>query len=319
MAPDLSFIIPVRNDAAGLARCLRSIAVAARAGDTECIVIDNGSTDGSGDVARAAGCRVLTIPNERVGALRNAGAQAATGRLLAFVDADHEIAPEWVAAALDVMADPAVSAVGALCFPPTPASWVQSSYDGLRDHYEGRRAVEWLGSGNMVVRADVFKRIGGFDAALEACEDVDLSRRIRAAGGIIMNDFRLRSIHYGDPASLSALFRGELWRGRNNLRVSLRERPSLRALPSILIPISQLGASIGVLVALVAGQPGLAAAGAVVGVLPSIARAFRIRQRTSVLPHHALAVAGTYDSARALALVMRAPHRRTAPAPALVQ
>jgi GT2 family glycosyltransferase len=319
MAVDLSFIIPVRNDAAGLARCLASIKAAAAGATTECIVIDNGSSDGSVDVATKAGCRVLTIPHERVGALRNKGAEVATGDVLAFVDADHELAPEWVAAALEVMRDPKVSAVGAPCRPPTPANWVQTSYDGLRDHRPGRHVVEWLGSGNMVVRADVFRRVGGFDATLEACEDVDLSRRIRESGGIIVSDGRLLSVHYGDPASLSALFRGELWRGRNNLQVSLRERPSLRSMPSIVIPVAQLGVLSGTLAALLLRRPELAALGVAAFALPSIARALRIRQRSSVLFSHAMAVASTYDTARALALVMRARHRRVAPGPALTQ
>jgi hypothetical protein len=308
----VSFVIPVRNDARGLSKCLKSIESSARQSSTniECIVVDNGSEDDSAEVAIAAGCRVLIVPNERVGALRNGAAAAAQGPLLAFVDADHEIALDWIGAAVGAMADLKVSAVGAPCNPPTPASWVQRAYNGLRDHGTGTRQVDWLGSGNLVVRREVFRRVGGFDGTLEACEDVDLCRRIRDDGGIILRDHRLGNIHLGDPISLRAVFKGELWRGRNNLRVSLRDRPSFRGLPSIVIPVLQLTMIIAVLSACASRRPQLAGICAGVFSVASAARAYRIYRRTRVPFANAAAVALTYDLARALALLVRVPHRR---------
>lgn len=310
MTPLISFVIPVRNDADGLARCLASISGAAGLTPVECVVVDNGSVDGSDRVATRAGCTVLRVPHEKVGELRNRGAAAATAALLAFVDADHELSPAWVATVLDAMADTTVAAVGAPYRPPPDGNWIQRGYNGLRDHRPGRHRVEWLGSGNLVVRAGVFQRIGGFDPSLEACEDVDLCRRIREEGGVILSDARLESTHHGDPASLGAIFRGELWRGRNNLQVSFRERPSLRALPSVLIPIGQLVLIAAVPLTLSAGYPRMAATGLAALAIPTALRAFRLAQRSRVNVLQALSIVGSYDLARALALVWRARHRR---------
>ena len=77
-------------------------------------------------------------------------------------------------------------------------------------------------SGNLAVKRTAFQAIGGFDAALEACEDVDFCQRLRRAGWRLVGDERLESVHLGDPPTLAALFRAERWRGRDNLRVSLR-------------------------------------------------------------------------------------------------
>jgi len=113
----VTFIIPVKNDARRLQRCLAS--VAANPGVwPEVIVVDNGSTDESAAVARAAGARVLSVPYKRVGQLRNEAAAIARGALLAFVDADHELTTTWVAAAIDVMRPSDVGAAGALYVAP---------------------------------------------------------------------------------------------------------------------------------------------------------------------------------------------------------
>src|SRR5262245_24421064 len=70
--PVLSFLIPVRNDAARLRRCLASIAAQRRPGrEIEVIVADNGSTDGTREAALEAGAQVIDLPGLTVAALRN--------------------------------------------------------------------------------------------------------------------------------------------------------------------------------------------------------------------------------------------------------
>ena len=203
-----SIIVPVRDDATRLRRCLQSIrSNGLPGGTTEIIVADNGSRDDSPTVAADAGARVLSLPDLRVSALRNSAAAAASGDVLAFVDADHELAPGWMAAADDCMRDPAIAAAGALYVDPPAGTWVQQMYGALRGRTQGRHDTEWLGSGNMIVRKEAFERVRGFDVSLEACEDVDLCRRLRSAGFRIVADERLRSIHHGDPPTLRALFR----------------------------------------------------------------------------------------------------------------
>jgi glycosyltransferase involved in cell wall biosynthesis len=315
----VSFIIPVRNDAENLSRCLESIAHLDHPGDgVEVVVIDNGSEDGSADVARRAGARVLSMPKKRVSALRNDGVREARGVVLAFVDADHEIASGWLNAAIETLeARPDAAGVGSLCWPPPSPTWVQRMYDALRGRPRGVHEVEWLGAGNLAVRRQAFEAVGGFDPTLEACEDVDLSNRLRKAGWRLISDSRLQSVHFGDPATLRKLFRGELWRGRDNIRVAFRGPLSFRSAASALIPAVHLAALaaafLGVLL-IPRGFGWIALAGvAIVSVLPAL-RAGRMIRRLDRFgwrePFQAYAVAVAYDTARALSLVLRARHRR---------
>jgi glycosyltransferase involved in cell wall biosynthesis len=91
----MSVIVPVRDDAGRLARCLASVTDIQGPDRAEIIVVDNGSVDDSPGVAARAGATVLSLPNLKVSALRNAAARQAQGDLLAFIDADHQLGPGW--------------------------------------------------------------------------------------------------------------------------------------------------------------------------------------------------------------------------------
>jgi glycosyltransferase involved in cell wall biosynthesis len=320
----LAVIVPVRNDAARLGRCLQTIAASrGTLGNVEILVADNGSTDDSAAVATRSGARVLHLPDLRVSELRNQATSATTSDLFAFVDADHEVAQPWIAAALDVMSQDGVGATGAIYESPPTGTWVQRMYGLLRGRTIGHAEVSWLGSGNLIVRREAFQQVGGFDATLEACEDVDLCQRLRAAGWRIIGDDRLRSVHLGDPPTLRALFRAERWRGRDNIRVSLRGPLTMRDLPSLAAPIITLLA----LPTLI-----LTTAGFVMGmswwwplsalvvamafpVLQALRMASRARQADPMFLSRALLVTITFNLARALALVTRAGHHRQPASP----
>ncbi len=265
--------------------------------------------------------RVLSLPGLRVGELRTLGAAAARGEILAFVDADHVIADDWVRTAVDCLSDSRTGAAGALCHPPDAGTWVQSAYDELRCRLAGRQHVEWLGSGNLAVRRDIFQRLGGFDSRLETCEDVDLCQRIRAAGLHIVSDDRMRSTHFGDPATLGALFRGELWRGRDNLRVSLAAPLTLRALPSVAMPVAGALALVVGICGLLLSPTGLWLTSSAIAslIVMSLMHTALIRRRMAGPGASSLfqvfAVTTVFDVARALALLTRMPHRRAARRP----
>ncbi len=314
MRPLVSFIIPVHNDSARLQRCLDSIASNnyPRA-LIEIIVIDNDSTDGSDRAARDYGAVVIKASDPSVAALRNRGARAALGNILAFADSDHEIDENWIQNAVEVLSEKDVVATGAAPLTQPSPNWVQQHYDGLRARPQAREDVTWLGSGNLAIKRSVFEKVGGFDASLTACEDVDLCNRVRVTGGRIVADPRLRSIHFGDPRTLSALFFGELWRGRDNLRVTFRGPKSLRHFRSALIPVGELWCLNGGLLALLFGYLTLATLFLAAAVAPSVIRAagiVRRQLRPGVVPAlQALTVAVVFDLARALALFTRGSHR----------
>ena len=314
MPPLVSFVIPVKNDASRLQRCLASIVANDYPRDrVEIIVVDNESTDRSAQVGVDAGATVTTSRAGSVAELRNNGAARAGGSILAFVDADHEIDSGWIRVAADVLSADDIGATGALCQTDPSPNWVQRQYDAMRSRLTSRQEVSWLGSGNLAVKKAVFDSISGFDPLLTACEDVDLCNRLRQAGHRIVADPAMRNIHYGDPRTLKALFFGELWRGRDNIRVTFRGQKSFAQLRSALIPIVELLAMISGLAALVTGYYVVAGAcWLIVLGLIALRAAFLVRRqltRTVWVGAQALAVAAVFDMARALALLSQGSHR----------
>lgn len=321
-APRLSFIVPVRNDKARLSRCLRSIRRNFGAPHYEIIVVDHGSTDGSVAVAEDHQATVLSVPEAaRVSELRNRGARQATGQVLAFVDADNEIVAGWAVAALETLCQPNVGAVGAMYLAPLDGTWVQRAYGALRGRAKGVHDADWLGSGNLAVWREAFEAAGGFDTSLDACEDVDFCQRLKARGVRLVSDARLKSVHHGDPATLRALFDGERWRGRDNVRVSFRRPVAWASVPSAVIPVLDLVALAAIVVGLLAlpASPGVGVmlafsavlvivSGTWVRVVRALLREGATRGATIL---QVLVVASVYDLARAVALVTRTPHRTT--------
>lgn len=96
----ISVIVPIYNVAGYVGDCVRSI-LAQSLGDFELIAVDDGSTDGSGDIARTAAqgdprFRLIARANGGLSAARNTGLEAATGDLIAFVDSDDTLAPDYL-------------------------------------------------------------------------------------------------------------------------------------------------------------------------------------------------------------------------------
>src|SRR5437899_3291245 len=110
----LSIIVPVRDGGQAFTACLAALGQARATcrdlAETELIVVDDGSTDGSPAAARAAGARVLPMPppgGQGPAAARNLGARAAAGDYVFFVDADVAVHVDALRrAALAFQADP---------------------------------------------------------------------------------------------------------------------------------------------------------------------------------------------------------------------
>ena len=319
----VAFVIPVRNDAARLANCLRTLAAGAGTIPHDVLVLDHGSTDGSAEVAEAAGARVVRHQGGNVAGLRNLGAARTTADLIAFVDADNEIVPGWLEAAVAAMADPRVGMAGAPSQAPPRGTWVQQTYDALRRHPRQVEPIEWLPTANMVVRREVFQATGGFDEALETCEDVDLCVKVLARGWQVIAVPGMKSVHHGDPARLSDVFWGELWRGRDNLRVSLRGPKSFRMVASALMPLAYAGAVVVTFAGLiVGGLLGMLATLVALGGLGALLLLRVIAMRRNAGGRWpaglwaALQVAAVYDLGRSAAVFVGVGHGRRRGTPA---
>lgn len=108
--PTVSVVIPVRDDATELRECLALLA-AQEVAPSEVVVVDNGSSDDSAAVARAAGARVVAEPRVGIPHAAATGYDAATGEVIARLDADSRPERHWVAQIQEAFADAEVDAV----------------------------------------------------------------------------------------------------------------------------------------------------------------------------------------------------------------
>ncbi|MGD2129251.1 MAG: glycosyltransferase family A protein [Lysobacterales bacterium] len=193
--PTVSVIVPAFNAGADLERCLAAIG-RSDTGVTECIVVDDASTDGSAKSAAARhGARLLRLECQSGPAVaRNLGAASASGEVLMFVDADVLLHEGAIRRALEELAAaPDVAAVfGSYDEQPDHSSFL-SQYRNLYHHWNhqvGSPEASTFWSGCGAVRRSAFESVGGYSADFGApsIEDVEMGYRLRAAG------FRIRLV-----------------------------------------------------------------------------------------------------------------------------
>ena len=186
--PSVSLIVPVHNGESVLRACLERLGELDPPPD-ECIVVDDGSSDLSRFIARAAGMRVISTGAPLGPArARNLGARHATGDVLLFVDADVLAPIDVVARVRELFAaDPSLAAViGSYDDAPAQDDFF-SQYRNLLHHYvhqTGREEASTFWSGCGAIRREVFLRHGGFCACFvrPSVEDIELGARLRRAG-----------------------------------------------------------------------------------------------------------------------------------------
>lgn len=171
-APDLSVVIPTRNAARTLRQCLHAVRAAEL--DVEMLVVDNHSSDATARVATEAGARVLRCGPER-SAQRNAGLAAARASAIVFLDADQIVTRGVLEEAHGLLA---AGADAVILTERTVGEGYWAAVRALeRSCYVGDDDIEAA----RAFRADLARALGGYDEALTAFEDWDLTARARAA------------------------------------------------------------------------------------------------------------------------------------------
>lgn len=240
-AMDFSIVIPAKNEEANIRRCLESIArVDWDPGRYEVIVVDNGSTDRTVEIAREKGVRVLSQPELTISGLRNHGARQSSGEIIAFLDADCAVQQQWLSAASCYLGgDGDVVAFGSPVVVPEGATWVQQAWFNVRGKPGLVTDVEWLESANLFITRSAFFAVNGFDESLITCEDYDLTQRLKALGRLV-SDYRVMAVHYREPATVREFVRKEMWRGKNSYTGLLKRKIDRSEIPSLIFPLVAL-------------------------------------------------------------------------------
>lgn len=206
MTPNLSFvsvIVPVYNGGKFLAQCLKGL-LDSDYPRFEVIVVDDGSTDESAEIAKRNGVTVISSEQRQSGpaAARNLAAKEAQGDILLFVDADVVVRADVitkVARAFEL--DPGITALfGSYDDAPGERNFL-SQYKNLQHHFVHQNSnpeasTFWAGLG--AIKRDAFLSVGGFDNkkfAIPSIEDIELGVRLRAAGHRILLDKNIQAKH----------------------------------------------------------------------------------------------------------------------------
>ena len=181
----ISFIVPAHNEQACLGPTLQAIHQSARATGLpyEIIVANDASTDMTADVARENNARVVNVSFRQIAATRNAGARAASGGHLVFVDADTVINARVVASAVRHLDKGAVGGGAPARFESTAPLYAQFLLFWLG--WWGRLAAITGGAFQFCTR-DAFQAVGGFDERLFGAEDALMSLALKRQGRFVV-------------------------------------------------------------------------------------------------------------------------------------
>ena len=213
MEPDYSIVVPAFNEEAFLPATLEAIREAHAAAHAELglkgetVVVDNNSTDRTSEVARGAGAdQVVFEPVNQISRSRNAGARAAKGRFLVFLDADTHLPPALLVKALAELQTGECCGGGACIdtdhqFPP-PASWMLALWN--------RISANWgLAAGSFIYcTAEAFEAADGFDETVFAGEEIWFSKHVGRWG----KGHELRFTVFESPRPRTSARKGE-WVG----------------------------------------------------------------------------------------------------------
>lgn len=283
-APLVSVIIPARNEARSIAHCVRSV-LATTYPRVEVIVVDDHSTDGTGDLARAAApaddhrLRVIVpppLPDDWFGKqwACASGAREARGEVLCFADADTRHAPDLLVRSVHAMRDHRADLFSVAgrqelggfwerVIQPQVFALLSARYGGTEHMERSPRAVDKIANGQcLFVRREAYEALGGHGIVKDkVAEDLALAQRVFAAGRRVGLAVGLEQLSTRMYTSLGELVRG--W-GKNVYaggREAMRGGRLGRALFPVLLPAGPLFSLVPLLVLLL-GVAGLVPSGA---------------------------------------------------------
>ncbi len=183
----------------------------------EIVVVDDGSTDRTADIARSFGVSVVQQDNQGPAVARNVGARHVTGDLLLYTDADCEPETDWVEQMVRPFSDPEVAGVKGTYRSrqrEAIARLAQCEFEERYDRLARFPTIDFVDTYSAAFRLGAFRAAGGFDRAFPEAnnEDVDLSYRLARAGSTLV--FNRRAVVYHQhQATWRSYFRLKVRRG----------------------------------------------------------------------------------------------------------
>lgn len=187
----ISVIIPALNEEKFLPGCLKSLRRQDYAGRYEIIVVDNGSTDGTARIARKFGAKLVSCSDQKsVFHARQAGADAASGDVIAQADADVVYPRDWLSKiALGMAAHPEAVALAGRYVYFDPPRWARLEY--LARRWVNRLTVALVGrpllisGATFAFRQQAFVAVGGYRGITYSADQYGISGRLSKMGKVV--------------------------------------------------------------------------------------------------------------------------------------
>ena len=209
----VSIIIPVRNGAATIARCLEA-ALDSRYERFEVIVVDDGSDDRSAEIIKTFPCTLVQLPGHSgASSARNTGTCHSHGEILFFTDADCLLNEDTLAIAVATLKAAGRDVVlgGTYTLQPADDRFFSAFQSVFVNHAESRDCnnPDYIAAHAMVLYADTFENSGGFaEDFLPILEDVDFSHRLRSTGHRLVMNPAIQVRHLFDYSLLGSACNG---------------------------------------------------------------------------------------------------------------
>ncbi len=197
--PFVSVVIPAYNEEKYLPACLSALKSQDYKGRTEIIVVDNASTDNTAEIAASYGCRVIYEPTKGYNRAITTGFNAAHGDIIACTDADTIVGKQWISKlVLNLSRKNVVACGGLFTFHDGPflLRILAFLFGKLNYHIAGANMAMWK---------HAYVRCGGFSSDINLGADVDIDKRLRKLGKVIID----RSL---TVATSSRRFANAFWR-----------------------------------------------------------------------------------------------------------
>lgn len=205
----ISIIIPAHNEENAIEKCLLSIK-SQKAGNVEIIVVNDGSSDKTSEIAeKTKVCDIIINFDKGHSAAfaRNAGAKAARGKYLVFIDADQIIGEKFVAKTERFLKEnPEADGSDYLAFSYNPKTIFQRAWSAYRQCYPSMGLVH-------IIRKNVFRKLGGFDENVFYFEDTDLMKRFHESDYKFIGPINTEVYHI-EPETWKDFIRQRKWQGR---------------------------------------------------------------------------------------------------------
>lgn len=211
MKPFVSVLIPVKNEAEHIEKCILSLQSQSYPQDRfEIIVTDNGSTDGTIDILKTLGVHVLSCDANRIGAVRNFLAHHAKGEVFAYIDGDCTAPIQWISKTVEVLyASDRIGAIGGYIRRPENCNWLVSGW--ALNSAEATISVDILATGSLFIKRNIFEEIKGFNESLRAGEDTDLSQKLISQKYELLKSPCAAVIHWGYPSTVKEFLFRQIW------------------------------------------------------------------------------------------------------------